>query len=464
MNARFFPVTSVALDPGPHPFAATEAECRMNGDDWAWRFLRLNPFYRHDCALAKSRPALLDELCATGLPGSQAAFDEIKAFDVRYFRLGSMVAGSADDWTEVAPCTLGAYLAAHPHIEPTEVSLRNLDCARLYGIADWFDPAVEALPALPEGRSWFFGTSAPIVEMGDRFSIAPFARMQRAPSGREVCVGHEGSVRREERPRRVGRVERMNERGEWIVTSENLIDLDVTRPGFAQVSEMLFAVSLDGHLPPQIRAVSEIAHAYRQLLNTQVSARRLPRARIDYRPLVFRPDPAVTEPFGEMRARLANLADAPALIRQNWYLVLVDVAHALPAQFTAIEKRLRECQQRERHAAELAKLVRKPSRQKLPGDFWLKRALCALELQLNLAPYCEGKPLAEERVARAVYDATDPLHRIVWRGEIWGAARPFNGPDAALLNDASRLGRRLSARDYAFLVGSCAEEIAPTAP
>jgi hypothetical protein len=463
LNARFSPATSVALDAGAHPFALTDAECGMSGDDWAWRFLRLNPFYRHDFALHAKRLAWLDRLRDADTAQWLAAFDEIRHLDARYFRIGSTVPGTVQDGTAVVSCTLDDYLAAHPDVDLADVAVRPFDSERLYGIADWFDPASDALPALPAGQSWFFDTIEPIVEMGDRFSTGPEPLSLIGPSGSAVRVGLDCGVRREERPRRVGRVERLNVNGEWSVTSEDLVDLDATRPGFTRHAEMLVAISLDGHLPPQIRAISKIAHDYRQLLDTRVSGVRAPRAGIEYRPLVFRPDPAVTQPFGEMRARLAGLADEPPFIRQNWYLALIDVAHPLPAQFTAIERRLRECQDREPQAATLAKRMRGQRRRKLTGDFWLKRALCTLELQLNLAAYCEGKPLAAEQVAHAVYDAADPLHRIVWRGDTWRSARRVESVDLTSMRDAARLGRHLSARGYGFLAGSHADDMLPAA-
>ena len=45
----------------PYPFALANDDpaLALDGDDWAWRFLRLNPEYQNDFSLQKCLPQLL---------------------------------------------------------------------------------------------------------------------------------------------------------------------------------------------------------------------------------------------------------------------------------------------------------------------------------------------------------------------------------------------------------------------
>ncbi len=103
---------SLSISTGYAPFELSRDERLMGHEDWAWRFLRLNPRYRTSYATA-----------ATWQRGNP---------DIR----------------------LGA--APFPDSRPERVHYYGEDfCRRKFGISTWLDPANVDLPPLEKGESWF---------------------------------------------------------------------------------------------------------------------------------------------------------------------------------------------------------------------------------------------------------------------------------------------------------------------
>lgn len=100
------------------------------------------------------------------------------------------------------------------------------------------------------------------------------------------------------------------------------------------------------------------------------------------------------------------------------------------------------------------------------NEFWLKHALCVLELHLNMAPINDGNTLSSERIARALYDPVHKLH-IALKGSQnveHGIPNPYKRDATEFtqhIRDALVRGKKLSECFYEFLIGLPIEEIAP---
>ncbi|CAE6768817.1 hypothetical protein R69619_03745 [Paraburkholderia nemoris] len=487
MNADSEPVTSLPLAQGNYPFALSDDERRMTGDEWAWRFLRLNPCYRRDYELLQEQPVLLKELRRRNPSGWKegAIFEEVKELDVRYFSLNASVLGPPCKWPNLEPLSLGTFLVSHPEIEPHHLAIRDFDSTRLYGISDWFDPSLPTLPELKHEQSWFFNLTEPIFSVGDNLFIGPKSSWEFSPRGNKVSVGYEGSVTRKEAGHFYGEIRKINDRGEVVVSFGRLADqpaqrifakyndqgelidsLDVKyQPplksgGFASRSEMVFAVSLDGYIQPQLRVNRDMAQHFQNILIENESLRVQPSAPVGQEPLIFRPDRAVATPFAKIQTDLASLAREPASAWQNWYIALIDVAYPLTIQFKAVEKLLLDQQQRLQEAGALAYSVRERAGRAGKGDFWLKRALCFVELQLNLPSERKNAQPGADRIARAIYDKNDTHHTRMWGKTGWERAPTAGAGVTEIFKEALRLGKDLAESQYAFLIGAAAADIA----
>ncbi|WP_144157003.1 hypothetical protein [Paraburkholderia sp. BCC1885] len=489
MDAPSEPLTSLPLVQGNYPFALSDDERRMTGDEWAWRFLRLNPCYRRDYELLQEQPTLLRELRRRHPSRwkEDATFDQIKELDVRYFSLNASVLGPPCKWPDVAPVPLGRYLASHPEIELDKLTIRDFDSVLLYGIADWFDPSSPTLKELKEGQSWFFSLVEPILSVGDNLFMEPNSSWAISPRGNKVSVGYEGDVKRKEAEHFYGQIKRINERGETVLSFGRLIDQPPQRifakynqqgelidsldmkyepplktAGFANRSEMAFAVALDGAVRSQLRVNQDMAQRFQHLLIEKDSLSVQPSAPVGCEPLIFRPNRAVATPFAKIRTDLAGLEKEPASVRQNWYIALIDVAYPLAAQFNTVEKLLLDQQQRLRKAGTLAYPVRARAGRAGKGDFWLKRALCFVELQCKLPSKRKNTQLGADRIAKAVYvyDKDDEYHTCVWGETGWEQAPGTGAGSTEVFKEALRLGKDLAESKYAFLIGMSASDIA----
>ncbi|CAB3688537.1 hypothetical protein LMG24076_02806 [Trinickia soli] len=459
----------------------------MTGDEWAWKFLRLNPGYRRDYELLQNQPALLTN------PGKRHFyqwrdsewFEKAKEFDVRYFSLNGKVLGPRCEWPHVAPLTLRKFLEANPDTDQSGLRVRDFDSTRLYGIGDWFDPSEPDLPKLGKEQSWFFLLTEPIFAVGKPFFAGRESVWKVSPRGNRISVGYTGQAKLIESPVVYGQIESYNDRGERAISFgriDNLpkrrvlevrdnggklvrsIDAPTITPfqltGFARESEMAFAVSLDGHIKPQLRANQEAARHFQELMCRASSLHVENYAPTDPEPQVlpFQPNRAVAIPFGVIRTALSDLAREPASAWQNWHVVLIDVAYSLPQQLKAVEKQLQFLQQRLRSSKRLANPIRQRAGTTNRQEFWLKRALCMLELQLGL-PKRANSPTGADRIANAIYDQTDPYHKAIWGESGWKQCPNRPAPESEKFKDALRTGIDLVMHQYTFLIGAAPTDL-----
>ena len=171
--------SSLCLAAGHYPFSLARNE-QFSGDQWAWRFLRLNPFYRYDYQLwLQKRPKALQKF--TG-PIGEARADLVKTkefldLDSRYFLFDGEVATAPLSWPDIRSLTIGEFLLGRG-ISPDEFDYRQLKTRRLqssiyYGISYWFSPNLIELPKLDSNQSWFFYEKIVPWRVGDRRIIGP---------------------------------------------------------------------------------------------------------------------------------------------------------------------------------------------------------------------------------------------------------------------------------------------------
>ncbi len=171
--------SSICLAAGRYPFSLAKNE-QLSRDEWAWRFLRLNPYYRYDYQLRlKKQPKALQKFL--GPIGEERAHlvktKEFLDLDSRYFLFKGEVATAPLSWPDIKRLTLEEYLSAKG-IPSDEFDYRQLKTRRLqssiyYGISYWFDPKLIDLPKLASNQSWFFYEKIVPWRVGDRRIIGP---------------------------------------------------------------------------------------------------------------------------------------------------------------------------------------------------------------------------------------------------------------------------------------------------
>ena len=145
----------------PYPFALANDDpaLALDGDDWAWRFLRLNPEYQNDFSLQKCLPPLLHNkgewpLSRLQKDLSPANWDALCQLSAAYFCTEGFVLGRPFDWDEAPIGTLQQVLntEADDARKLEQIFVRDfvLDCGRTWGLTDWLDPSLPSLPPLTE--------------------------------------------------------------------------------------------------------------------------------------------------------------------------------------------------------------------------------------------------------------------------------------------------------------------------
>ncbi|MGF6611872.1 hypothetical protein OKW45_006794 [Paraburkholderia sp. WSM4175] len=473
---------SIPLDQGKYPFALDKKQLEMTGDEWAWKFLRLNPGYRRDYELLRDQPAWLKDPKKPSPQHWQDSewFERAKELDVRYYSQNGKVLGPQCKWPHAEPVALSAFLETRPDIKLRDLRVRDFDSTRLYGIGDWFDPSERTLPKLATGQSWFFNLTDPIYEIGMPFFAGRESVWKISPLGNRISVGYTGQAKFIESPVVYGQIESCNDLGERVISFGRIDNLPPQRvlqmrdkdrklirninapaitpfplAGFTRQSEMAFAVSLDANIKPQLHANQEAAQQFQELLCRTSLLHVADRVPTDSEPQVFPflPNRTATIPFNAIRKELSDLAREPASAWQNWHVVLIDVAHHLPRQFEIIGAQLYAVQQRLGPSKRLANSIRQRAGTANPKEFWLKRALCMLELQLVL-PKRATSPTGAGRIAKAIYDAADPYHKCIWGESGWQHAPKGPAPDFETCKDALRTGINLAMHQYTFMIGA----------
>jgi hypothetical protein len=412
---------TVELEPGPRPFKLLDGERHWDGDHWAWKFLRLNPRYRHDVVLAARsekfgeawRLPSVDHFLRTPA-GTQTDLATLLGEDSRLF-VADKILESESRWPVYVEETLGAHLQrAGSRLPLSSVRFREFDAPRDYGIADWLDPKKPELPQRAGQRSWFHWLTDPIWDCGHE-AFAPFDHTVGFDHrGRKFADGV--------------RVRPLNER--LIGTT--------TAPVSHGRTWLAFAVNLSLYLPSQLRGAREVADLYRDTLSVQPGFQSFTDAPFGFELLIWswnrhvrqlpRIDPAVED-------LLRSQPD-----RQPWFVAMIDVRFDLSRQFFELQKQLKAQQQNLRERGRKSIL-----------DFWLKRRLVLAELQVLNA---DGLRSTGE-IERALFDAGSTEWQTFWR------AQTGELPDVANRGvsqfDAIKRGlpeaRAMVEREYGFLVG-----------
>jgi hypothetical protein len=144
---------TLPLAEGFRPFKLSEEESKLDGDWWAWQFLRHNPFYRRDYFLQSTIPESLHG--REGMPLERLRGfpprpmpGPFKNLDSRRFCAHGKVLSGSVTWPKYKRLTINAYRLLHPELKLADVFVREFDSAASYGIAAWFDPDKSVLPQL----------------------------------------------------------------------------------------------------------------------------------------------------------------------------------------------------------------------------------------------------------------------------------------------------------------------------
>lgn len=423
---------TLPLANGNSPFQLTEEDKMRSSDNWAWSFLRLNPYYRHDFNLIKVRPkvqAHLDEakllishFRMKKLPAEYSSIRHTSSLtslptelpktvadlDSRYFMLDGEPLSLQRKQFNFEPETLQRWLTKHGGITGiAQLDVRDIDAPRDYGIATWIDPNIQALEQLPPGESWFHFINEPVWGAGT-WALRP-SNLQHThvtAHGHEIIVGIA--------PHPVV-VERITESfGLDAETVKQLVPGYPVPPKFGsrRSTELYFLICLDGYIEPQLDAVRPIADKlkalHRQYFPKAVAKGSLP----DFVPIIENPHDPTTQLNGTLKGLFNSLSRAPSRYRSNWRAITIDVAAPMVIQFKILEKRLTEIQKS--LTGQLSFPLRKRTRG-VDGDHWLKKDLCVLEL------HCFGfgdKNIHPSVLAmtRAFFDNSDPMYLLIRNG------------------------------------------------
>lgn len=450
--------SSLCLAAGHYPFSLAKNE-QLSGDQWAWRFLRLNPYYRYDYQLQlEKRPKALQKF--TG-PIGEARADLVKTkdfldLDSRYFLFEGEVAAAPLSWPDIRSLTIGEFLLGRG-ISPDEFDYRQLKTRRLqssiyYGISYWFSPNLIELPKLDSNQSWFFYEKIVPWRVGDRRIIGPerqtvdygpprlaphidreatYSKLRAQSEGIEdpfvrnfllgslddsrirwdkgstIVVGESGDVRRDDK---LDEARRLIKQGKHLTpVKEHQLTYN---SGFSRKTEIVFLVDLNKRLEHQIAHMGRIATSFQGFLQREGLSKRLPVAPPGFQPLAFHPDRIAGSSANSVFLNSVLSRTCERSTRENHRMVILDVAFSLPSQIRRIEEQLDDEQ---KHIDSLLKsqgkngLIgrQKTGRAVKGGDHWLKRALILLELHTNLAAKNSERCLSAEKLCRAVYDKTD---------------------------------------------------------
>jgi hypothetical protein len=415
---------TLPLSAGDRPFELSQAEASLVADDWAWLFLRLNPYYMHDYRLCigAPEPAWL-ELRERRRPGSSvvATTNRLRALidggtgktnatefldrlseavarlDSRYFAVGKQPLTGSLDGLRYCPLSLAEYLAKSA--DPTllqRITIRDFDAARDYGVGTWLDPRKRSLPRLDAGCSWFFHANEPIWAAHTWAIRSPKFIYHALESGEKVIVGSEGHASEVTEEMRVylgandknGSLQRLS-KGQPLPTME---------PGETS-TRLEFLVCLDGYIQPQLDRLLPIAEKLKDV-HRKYFPEAVKRGAVEgYVPTISDPRSVITAPDLHSFNLLAPMMRDPSPLKRHWRQVCIDVGAPLRKQFEHVAKDLKAQQ------TALSEQLSLPIRQRTgrkgnDRSHWLKKALGAVELHLSGGE----KPLSQAAVAKAFFD------------------------------------------------------------
>ena len=460
-------ITSLPFAPGSYPFALTadDPARTLSGDQWAWRFLRLSPTYRHDYALWAVKPSWstkrpIKTVAALKAELPDAEWQALLGADSRYFALDGKPLGHAIEWPNLRVASLREALSEAQGRE-ADIKIRDLDAPRLYGIGHWFDPEQADLPPLDQSsgvRSWFHNFTEPVWE-GALPSLLPrpdawtFIDSIRINIGMEPDIGvfipNSGMTHYAQQP---------------VVAADGTITsklVKVTqapqRAGFATQTEVAILVCLDGNLPVQHRNITKLLQSAQEAIFPGQTF----KGGDGYEPILVSAEHPRATSFGKLRGDLKDLTEAAPQGRRHWRLAIFDVQFALREQLDwALEKWTAQ-QIDLSNAGQLSTPLRQRAGNMHEGNFWLKAALCSLEAQISLMARYPTASFGRQNLTEIILSLSHPLHKEVRGSGV--AARQADDDELVkdLVNKAVKNGRILALGQYAQLIGTSAKELLP---
>jgi hypothetical protein len=470
MNDSAAGITSLPFAPGAYPFALTanDPARALSGDQWAWRFLRLSPTYRHDYALWTARPAWLEQQANKSLATlktelSAADWQVMLEADSRYFALDGKPLGCAIEWPNIQAATLSQMLPAGTGQE-ADIVVRELDSARAYGVGCWFNPDLFDLPALPSSesvRSWFYALIEPLWESPEH-ALLPNPNSWVKLNEDNVNVGMEPDIGVHLHTSSMIHFESQSVQAADGTVSSKLVKVakPAARSGFDFQSELALLVCLDGNVPAQMKVAALLLRsAQAELFPATLAAPNLPA----YEPIIFMGTHPRVEKFSKLNTDLRELTESAPHGKRNWCMALFDVRFDIQGQLESAVTSLKDRQLTLSKAGLLATTVRHRAGTKNEKLFWLKAALCCLEAQLALTARYPTETFGRKNLSEAILSPSHPLH-IAVRGTSPANREPTQIElEADTIRDAVETGRALALGQFAYLIGATVDDLLPTA-
>jgi hypothetical protein len=428
---------TLRLEDPANPFRLSASEQTMTAEDWAWKFLRLNPKYRHDYELAKQedlsdawRHASVQHYLDQSAGKITAEY--LHALDSRLFVNDKGILDSQTVW----PRYVAETLAQHFHrtkqspVALDSIRFRELDAPRDYGINEWLDPALTSLPKSSSDLSWFHWKLDPIWETAHQnFIPVDFLVSNGAVENKHVDVV---------------RIRALND-------MLPVMRVSGTRPAPVETGTWFaFVISAFTYLKPQLHKVKEIAVLYQQALQHHegltVNQGNPPPG---FEPLIWNWDRRV-RPLGKIDTAMDDLLHSHPTQRQ-WFTVLFDVRFDLGIQFKEIEKRLHTLQEQFPEYAEFK--LRHRAGNLMQEDFWLKRYAVLAEM-LTTASSSGQFPTAME-IERNLFDGGSPDWAEFWTYQLGVPPRGQQNPEARIdmIQKSAAEARHMVEQAYEFLIG-----------
>lgn len=415
-------IFSMPLSEGSYPFSLSENEASLSLDNWAWRFLRLNPLYQHDYALWKNRakewkdvPRLFTRngpivfpppqdlgIVVHGKGAPPPSLDAVLHLDSRYFMIDGEPLGFRPDKWKYEPVTLGEYIRKSSRENLlSQIRIRDFDAPVDYGIGAWLDPALSLTPDLPLHKkvlnpSWFYHVNEPIWEAGSWAFLRPQTWIATLEDGQELGVGRRNTARETKKRTEFRFVE--NKRDPISTTT---LKIGVPLPAASSTltaTQFRFLVCLEGYVRPQLATAFRLAGEFFELhkkYHPQSVQRGAPAKSVELEELPNK--------SGNGMNLFSQLARPAVRQRKHWRVVTIDVAAALPKQRKEIEQELKWQQKR------LIKVRQRARDENEKKNNALKRALCLVELHLS-GSGIEGKLLSQEDMNDAIYCSDTPAY------------------------------------------------------
>ena len=457
--------------PPPFPFALAKDDpaLALDGDDWAWRFLRLNPQYQSDFLLqARLPPVLRDKgewpLSQLQKELSPADWDATCQLSAAYFCTEGFVLGRPFDWDETPIGTMRQILGADVDDAQklSQIFVRDfeLDCGRTWGLTEWLTPNLPSLPPLTESNrvSWFYSLYEPIYELAV-FDVSRTDRSEAQPHIQATGVQAINSNNWTEY-RRISVVEQ----GEIV---QRLATIKGQAPSlrepFRSSHEVGTLICLDNNVRTQLRAV-------KQLLDSVAKARKLPRNygnSSDFEPLVLDAQHPHARPFSELQTALRDLlAPSGVVRRRQWRIVVWDLQHDLGKQLRQAQLVLeaKQVELRDQDRLTIPSRIRAGAKYDAKEIFWLKAALCCMEASALLHERYPDTTFGYPRLTDAFFNPKSPWFSQVRGGPSMPATHyepETSGKFTTACRDSLENGRDLSRLNYSILVGQKAADLLP---